>query len=656
MPLWRRSLLTAPRWSYYTVLSGSSADAAAAIVLGSDGSAYITGSTSSTDFPVTAGAMQTIFNPAGASQGFLVKVNPAGAVAYSTYINGTAYTQATGIAIDSAGEVFVTGSGGPGYPVSSGQPTQGFILKLDAGLSNVLLSIYGYGGGLIALDSQSNIYLAGNALPNLSEGPGNTGPVFTLPALPSGAFQSTRSGMFCSTASGPGGGFSSFCPYQYVAKLDPTGKLLWGTYVTGTYGALAAGMAVDSAGNVIVAGATNSSDYPVTPGAFQTDYTAAAPPVPTSSGPFNSFTGPPNATGYVTKVNATGTRLIWSTYFGGSFQDQITGMAVSPSGEIILSGRAGSSDLPVLAGVPNGCLPSANQVLGFVASLAPDGASAGAAQLVQGAPDCLYLSCSNLDTYQGGWPLALRPDGTVVVAGSNGSLAAIGFSSSSRLACITDPADNAQIATVAPGQLISIFGADLAPAVPYTPTNGVAQSSASPRSVFQWRAGADPLFRSPANQRAGSLRNRWSQRLADAGHQPTDCGPSVRDTNAGSGRAAARHFSLAGRIDKPVSGLVDMRRDACARPSCVGAQRGWVRQRLHQSGDCRFVGHGVPRWLRTVDSRIGDGRDRTRPGRGHRANTHSRIFHRNHRHRYDEPSRLYHGRSPGTVASWRRCW
>jgi hypothetical protein len=64
---------------YYTVLSGSSADAAAAIALGSDGSAYVTGSTGSSDFPVTAGALETTFNLAGASQGFLVKVNPAGA-------------------------------------------------------------------------------------------------------------------------------------------------------------------------------------------------------------------------------------------------------------------------------------------------------------------------------------------------------------------------------------------------------------------------------------------------------------------------------------------------------------------------------------------------------------------------------------------------
>jgi uncharacterized protein (TIGR03437 family) len=455
---------------FFTVLSGSSADTAAAIALGPDGSAYVTGSTGSSDFPVTAGALQAFFGSCCVSQGFLVKVNPAGAVVYSTFIDGTTFTQPTGIAIGNAGEVFLTGRGALGFPVSGGLPAQGFILKLDAGLSKALLSIDGYGGGLIALDSQSNIYIAGNAEPT------GIGPGLTLLTLPSGGFQSTHAAAICQAGGGPGGSFQMFCPYQYVAKLDATGKLLWATYVTGTYGAIAAGMAVDNAGNVIVAGTTNSTDYPVTPGAFQTAYTAAATQFVPQLGPFNYYMGPPNSIGYVTKVNATGTGLIWSTYFGGSFQDQITGMAVSPSGDIILSGRAGSNDL-VLADTPDGCRPSPNQVLGFVARLTSDGASARATQLIQGSPDCLYLSCNSLAVYQTGWPLALRPDGTVVVAGSNGTVASVDFSSSSRISCLTDPADNAQLSSVAPGQLIALFGANLAPAAPYIPTAGVAQSS-----------------------------------------------------------------------------------------------------------------------------------------------------------------------------------
>ncbi len=465
---------------YFTALAGSVSDAATALALGSDGSAYVAGSTNSYDFPVTAGALQPTYIGGGQNQGFLVKVNPAGAVAYSTFINGTASTQITGIAVDSAGEVFLTGIGGPGYSLNSGQSFQGFVLKLGAGLSKLLLSIYGYGGGAIALDSQSNIYLAGSAGANVTY---TTSLLLTLPPLPAGAFQTTHDARFCLTlGSGPGGpGGSYSCSYQYVAKLTAAGTPLWATYVTGTYGAIAAGMAVDSTGNVIVAGTTNSDDYPVTPGVFQTAYAAAAPPFPIPPG--SSFSGPPPATGYVTKINATGTGLIWSTYFGGSYTDQITGMAVGPTGDIFVSGRAGSSDLPALEGTPDGCRPSAGQELGFVARLAPDGTTAGPAQLVEGAPDCSYFSCftlyDELPSYQAGWPLALRPDGTALVAGTNGTLASIDFSSTSRVACVVDPADNVQLRSVAPGQLLSLFGTDLAPAAPFIPSGGVAASSAA---------------------------------------------------------------------------------------------------------------------------------------------------------------------------------
>src|ERR1700693_2138482 len=102
-------------------------------------------------------------------------------------------------------------------------------------------------------------------------------------------------------------------------------------------------------------------------------------------------------------------------------------MAVSQAGEIILSGRAGSSDL-VLADTPDARRPSAHHVLALVARLLPCAPSASATQLLQGAPDCLYLSCGSLAQYQSGWPLALRADGTAVVAGSDGSVGSIDFS------------------------------------------------------------------------------------------------------------------------------------------------------------------------------------------------------------------------------------
>jgi uncharacterized protein (TIGR03437 family) len=464
---------------YLTPIAGSQADVPTALAVGADGSTYVTGYTSSRDFPVTAGALQSTYQGSPQYQGFLVKVDPSGATANATYINGTSFTQITGIALDRTGAILLTGTGGPGYDLSRPQPFPGFVLKLDAAMSRVVSVITGYGGGLIQLDGQGNIYLAGRAQAGT---PPSGGIVPTLPTLSANAFQPTHDARFCVEAGGgPSPGFSSSCSYQYVAKLDPTGALLWGTYVTGTYGAFPRGMAIDSAGNVVVAGTTNSDDYPVTSGAFQTAYTAAAPPFPTlPGGAF--FRDSPPSTGYVTKVNANGTALIWSTYFGGSFSDQITGLAVGPNGDIYISGHAASNDLPALVATPDGCRPSASQQLGFVARLSSDGAEAGATHLVTGAPDCIYLGCPigfGSSSIKGSWPLVLRPSGGLFTAGTNGTVASVDFSSSSRLVCMTDPADGVQLRSVAPGQVVTLFGNDLAPATPFIPRDLVAPSTSN---------------------------------------------------------------------------------------------------------------------------------------------------------------------------------
>ncbi len=193
---------------------------------------------------------------------------------------------------------------------------------------------------------------------------------------------------------------------------------------------------------------------------------------------------PPPATGYITKINSTGTGLIWSTYFGGSYTDTITSMAVGPTGEIFVSGIANSNDFPALAGTPDGCRPQPNQALGFITRLAPDATTAGPSVLVTDSPHCTYFACGELaynrvPNYQTGWPLALRQDGTALLAGTNGTVAAVDFSSSSRLSCVIDPADNVQLRTITPGQVLSIFGTDLAPSVPFIPPTGAASSSAT---------------------------------------------------------------------------------------------------------------------------------------------------------------------------------
>jgi hypothetical protein len=427
---------------YLTVFGGSGVDASFALALGGDGSVFVVGFTTSSDFPVTAGAPQ----PApGSGGGFIAKLNPAGSLIYA----GTLGSIATGLALDSAGNVFISGGSASGFPSTSGTVTGGpggFILKLDSTLSAIQLSINGY-GGLIALDHQGDIYVAGTAIGNSEEGP---------PQLPAGALQSSPAAAFCYDESGPDDFANLACSYQYVAEIDPSGtNLLWATYVTGTYGATPRGIALDSENNVVVAGTTNSTDYPVTADALQAAY---APNVPSVVCNFPCTVAPP-ATGYITKLNSTGSALVWSTYFGGSYTDNILGMSLDANDAIYVSGLAASSDLPGLSDAPNGCQPSQSQALGFVARIVAGRSETVATQMVCGAPvSCLSSSCggqygSACDGFPGvdfrpvgtpcggaltgmlysdwpvysGWPMALGPDGTAVVAGANGAVAAADF-------------------------------------------------------------------------------------------------------------------------------------------------------------------------------------------------------------------------------------
>src|SRR5262249_35806468 len=171
---------------FFTPISGSQPDIAMALAIGADGSAYVTGYTSSRDLPVTAGALQNTFQGSPQYQGFLAKISPSGEIANATYINGASFTQITGIALDRTGAILLTGIGGPGYDTSIPQPLPGFVLKLDPAMSRVVPVITGYGGGLIQLDGQGNIYLAGMAQPGT---PPSGGIVPTLPTLSSNAFQ-----------------------------------------------------------------------------------------------------------------------------------------------------------------------------------------------------------------------------------------------------------------------------------------------------------------------------------------------------------------------------------------------------------------------------------------------------------------------------------
>jgi uncharacterized protein (TIGR03437 family) len=421
-----------------TKFGGSADDRAMALALGADGSVYLTGNTLSTDFPTTPGAMQPAKSGGGA---FAAKLDPNGVVAYATYIGGPAGTQGNAISVDSAGHAFITGLtfnvGAETFPTAGGSviigdrsSTSGYVLELNPTGSAAVLAIRGFGGYQIATDAQGNIYAAGALL----------GSAQTTP----GAYQSSSARVNCA--------FTMImtipCSYQHIAKIDPTGmRLIYGTYITGQWEAIPSGMAVNADGSVILAGSARGADYPTTPGAYQSIY--AADPNGNFQ-PIVNFTAPVTA-GYVTKLNSDGTAVLWSTYFGGSgsitgntpLGDTINGMAIDSNGNILITGTARSSDLPGLWNVSVASRPTVSGV-GFVARLSKDGGRISATQLTASQPVGIVA----------------QSDGTAVVA--MGGLATVTFPPDGRVYAIADPADNARVVNVAPGQFLTLYGVALA--------------------------------------------------------------------------------------------------------------------------------------------------------------------------------------------------
>jgi len=389
---------------YSTRFAGSKWDSVAALDIDSAGAAYVFGQTQSPDFPVTAGALQTTML-AQYDQGFVAKVDAQGKVVYATLIGGSAdiYPSPGGLLVDAAGEAVVSDSD--------------FVMKLDAGGGKILATMRGVGGRL-ATDDQGSIYVAGLQY----------GGSPMIPVTP-GAFQSTHQFVVCSGTWQVG--FP--CYYQYVTKLNASlNQIVYSTYVTGSWGAAPAGISVDAQRNVVLAGTTYSSDYPTTSNAFQPFYIANAPSPWVCWG--CSF--PPPASGYMTKLNATGTGLVFSTFLSGTQADSIA-FAAFTAGGIYLSGQVESPDFPGLDGVPSQCMP-----VTYETRLSLDGLAVTGARTVPGSV------------------LAYDPATGLLLAWTGVDL--IGFDPAAPptpIACIVDAADLRPVTSIAPGELLSIFGA-----------------------------------------------------------------------------------------------------------------------------------------------------------------------------------------------------
>jgi len=297
------------------------------IAVDADRNAYVTGQTSSPNFPTTKGAFQTTFagGPSWSStDAFLMKLDAIGStLVYSTYLGGSGADWGYGIVVDASGNAYATGyTSSTDFPTTPGafQPTGSggaFVTKLDPTGAALVYSTYLGGndaqGRGIAVDADGNAYVTGVT----SSG--------NFPTT-AGAYQVTYGG----NQAGSGGD-------AFVTKLDPAGSaLVYSTYLGGNGSDWGNGIAVDAAGNAYVTGTTSWTTFPTTPDAFQPQ--------------FGGGSGVNGTDGFFTKLNPTGSALVYSTYLGGNDLDSGLGIAVDASGNAYVTGGTNSTNFPTTAG------------------------------------------------------------------------------------------------------------------------------------------------------------------------------------------------------------------------------------------------------------------------------------------------------------------
>jgi uncharacterized protein (TIGR03437 family) len=371
---------------YSTYLGGAATDAAMGIAVDSVGNAYITGFTTSSDFPTTPGAPQrtlaatgnALENFSGSADAFVTKLDTNGALVYSTLLGGTGDDVAKAIAVDSSGNVAITGAtASPDFPLLNAfqtalrgpfqYPSNVFVAKLNSSgtawiFSSYLGSDQDAGNG-VALDGAGNVYVAGSTSPNTpSTFPQlNPLPAASQPSTPTGGFVakfSPTGTLMYSTPFGQGNaiaadsagnayvtgfagqGFPLVNPAQstgrgFLSKIAPDGsKLLYSTLVgvsqTGSGFQAWSGVGIDSAGGAYVTGNIDRNDMPVVD-AIQV-----------------SLHGSQDA--FVFAVDPSGSKVVYSTYYGSTDTDSSAAIAVTALGTVYITGQTYSPAFPVTSG------------------------------------------------------------------------------------------------------------------------------------------------------------------------------------------------------------------------------------------------------------------------------------------------------------------
>jgi beta-propeller repeat-containing protein len=445
-----RELVIDPGIAFTTFLGGSSHEIPGGTAVDANGNVYVTGFTQSPDFPTTVGALKRTGAAQNSVETFVTKINPTGtALVYSTFIGGSDFDWGRRIAVDGAGNAYVAGQTKSGdFPTTAGafdralaippncprcfaDNYDAFVLKLNATGSALVYSTYLGGTDIddargIAVDSAGNAYVTGETVsldfPTTAGSfqPASKGSydVFVTKVNPTG------SGLVYSTFLGGSAvddgeriavdasgravvlGFSSSADFPTTAgaydttpngdfdvtitKLNAAGSaLVFSTLLGGSASDSGGGLALDAAGNIYVSGGTASLNFPTTPGAFDTT--------------------PDGSDAFVAKFDAAGSRLLWSTVIGGaSGGEGASGVAVDAGGNVWIAGGTSSTDFPVTANAPQRTFKGVNDA--FIAEITADGASLAFSTFLGGRDS------------DNGDDIAIDPAGKVIVVGHTYSL------------------------------------------------------------------------------------------------------------------------------------------------------------------------------------------------------------------------------------------
>ncbi|MDP1727772.1 MAG: SBBP repeat-containing protein [Bacteroidota bacterium] len=291
-------------WATY--YGGSGTDYGYGIAIDGSGNIHISGYTSSTSGIATSGVYQSSYG--GSYDAYIAKFNASGVRQWATYYGFSGDDFGYGIAVDSLGNMVITGHtySISGFATSGAYQTSlvgnndAFIAKFNAVGARLWATYYGGNGGEnglgIAVDDSGNMVITGN-----------TSSTFGIAT--SGAYQTST-----------GGGFYD----AYIVKFNASGARQWATYFGGSGSDNVRGIAADGSGNIVITGTTESTSGIATSGAYKTSH---------GGGTNDAF---------IAKFNASGVRQ-WATYYGSSGVDYGYGIAVKSIGNIIITGTTSST-------------------------------------------------------------------------------------------------------------------------------------------------------------------------------------------------------------------------------------------------------------------------------------------------------------------------